>query len=480
MDQVDETIKVKKEEDLRSSIDWNFHQSESKETVPADDQIKKRTAEHPCFTSGPCLYARIHLPVAPKCNIQCNYCVRKFDCFNESRPGVTSKILSADAAFERYAKVKKHLKNLKVVGIAGPGDALANFEETKRTLELIRADDPEVTFCLSTNGLMLPFYAKELIDLGVTHFTVTLNAVNIDIGAKIYKFIHYFGKRYTGREAATILLANQLAGLRILQKYPVVTKVNCVALKGINEHHIPLVVKTMKSLGVYMTNIMPHIPITGSIFQDLPRWKGAEINELRNVCEVDMRQMRNCQQCRADAVGTLDHDLSLSDLFNECSVGDGEREGCKVLLQHSAEAGKNELTAESEKDQHLPVKRYAVATSNGKIIDMHFGEVKAFHIYDSDGREAHFVEKRVVGQYCDGDDCGANRDKWANILPAIADCQGVLAMKIGNAPKKFLRGRGIEPIVTVDTIVNAVVRAASSNYKNEEQLIDEKEISDLL
>lgn len=456
MDQVDETIKANKEE------------------------IKERTAEHPCFTSGPCVYARIHLPVAPKCNIQCNYCVRKFDCFNESRPGVTSKILSADEALGRYVKVKKHLKNLKVVGIAGPGDALANFEETERTLKLIRAFDPEVTFCLSTNGLMLPYYAKKLIDLGVTHFTVTLNAVNVDIGAKIYKFINYFGEKYTGREAATILLANQLAGLHLLQKYHAVTKVNCVALKGINEDHIPQVVKMMKTFGVYMTNIMPHIPIKGSAFQDLPRWKGIEITELRNECEVDMRQMRNCRQCRADAVGTLNNDLSLSDLFNGCPAGSRESEDYKVL-QRSDEAGKSEAAAQSEKSLCSQGKRYAVASSNGKIIDMHFGEVKTFYIYDSDGRSAHFVEKRVVGQYCNGDTCGADReDKWDTILPAITDCQGVLAMKIGNAPKKFLLSKGIEPIVTVDTITNAVVQAAGSNHKNKGQFIDEKEISDLL
>lgn len=479
MDPVNKIINATEKEDLRTSIDWQYpHHLKLDGIQSEEEEIKKRTSEHPCFTSGPCVNARIHLPIAPKCNIQCNYCVRKFDCFNESRPGVTSKVLSAEQALQRYAKVKEHLKNLKVVGIAGPGDALANIEETAKTLKMIRTYDPEVTFCLSTNGLMLPYYAKELIDLGVTHFTVTLNAINVDIGAKIYKFINYFGKKYTGREAATILLANQLAGLHLLQQYHAVTKVNCVALKGINQDHIPQVVKTLKAFGVYMTNIMPQIPIKGSVFQDLPRWEGIEITELRNECEVDMRQMRNCRQCRADAVGTLNHDLSLSDLFNGCPVGSQASEACKVL-HHSDETEKNETITQTKK--HLPVKRYAVASSNGKIIDMHFGEVKSFYIYDSDGQDAHFVEKRVVGQYCNGDACGADREeKWDKILPAINDCQGVLAMKIGNAPRKFLISKGIEPIVTVDAITNAVVQAAASIRKNQGQFIDERQISDLL
>lgn len=475
MDRVDQGTKVNDDEDLRSTIDWNFHHrlSGNKATVTGKTAVvEKRTIEHPCFSSGPCLYARIHLPVAPRCNIQCNYCVRKFDCFNESRPGVTSKVLSPDEAFARYVKVRQHLKNLKVVGIAGPGDALANFAETKRTLKLIRACDPEITFCLSTNGLMLPFYAKELVDLGVTHFTITLNAVNVDIGAKIYKFINYFGKRYTGREAATLLLANQLAGLRLLKQYNVVTKVNCVALKGINEHHIPQVIKEIKQLGVYISNIMPHIPIPGSVFQNLSKWKGMEINTLRNSCEVDLRQMRNCRQCRADAVGTLDHDLSMTDLLDGCPT-DGARSGA---------CGLTSRRSDGEDRRRLPaIKRFAVATSNGKIVDMHFGEAETFYIYDSDGQTVRLIEKRPVERYCDGlEACGVKQqDKWLGIFKAIGDCTGVLAMKIGDAPMKKLLDKGICPFVTVDTVIHAVMEAAAGQ-PDQERLSDERKIGGLL
>ena len=54
---------------------------------------------HPCFDdSARHRYARVHLPVAPRCNIQCNFCDRKMDCLNESRPGVTSSVLSPGQA----------------------------------------------------------------------------------------------------------------------------------------------------------------------------------------------------------------------------------------------------------------------------------------------------------------------------------------------------------------------------------------------
>ena len=67
--------------------------------VPWDPEQMRKIQEHPCFSEKAChAFGRCHLPVAPKCNIQCNYCVRDFDCVNESRPGVTTKVLSPDEA----------------------------------------------------------------------------------------------------------------------------------------------------------------------------------------------------------------------------------------------------------------------------------------------------------------------------------------------------------------------------------------------
>ncbi|MCI1969077.1 MAG: radical SAM protein, partial [Clostridium luticellarii] len=93
---------------------------------------------HPCFGDNSHKFARMHIPVAPECNISCNYCSRKYDCANESRPGVTSGMLSPEEALQKFKAVKSKIKNLTVVGIAGPGDALANFDEVKKSLELIR------------------------------------------------------------------------------------------------------------------------------------------------------------------------------------------------------------------------------------------------------------------------------------------------------------------------------------------------------
>ena len=95
--------------------------------VPYDVEQLRKIQEHPCFSEKAChIFGRMHLPVAPKCNIQCKYCVRDFDCVNESRPGVTSEILNPQQALERVDEVLEKYHYIKVVAIAGPGEPLAN------------------------------------------------------------------------------------------------------------------------------------------------------------------------------------------------------------------------------------------------------------------------------------------------------------------------------------------------------------------
>lgn len=403
------------------------------------EQIDEKTKNHPCYNGCATGNARMHLPVAPQCNIQCNYCVRKFDCPNESRPGVTTKVLTPEEAFEKYKVVKEKVKNLTVVGIAGPGDALANFEETKRTLELIREYDKDVTFCLSTNGLMLPKYADELCKLGVSHVTVTMNAVDVTIGAKIYKHVNYNGVRFEGVNAAAILMANQLSGLRLLVAKGIICKVNIVTLKGINDEHIPDIVKKVNEIGCYITNIMPFIQVPGSAFENHPTMSMKEINKIRLACGETMKQMYHCRQCRADAIGTLDEDKSL--VFENCHVKNEEKENDEIY-------------------------RFAISSKSGMLIDQHFGHAQEFYIYEYQNGSAVYKEKRLVKKYCEGqEECEDKDDKIERILETIKDCQGVLTARIGDMPKERLAKANIAVFTTYDRIEDGVKIAAKQMMK---------------
>jgi len=432
LDQAANAMLEKTEKGFRGELFNKFFRWQPQtQRQPANVAVKTATTSHPCFGEHACENARVHLPVAPKCNIQCNYCSRNSDCMNESRPGVSSKILSPAEAFERYTKLKATLPNLAVVGIAGPGDALANFEATRETLRLIREYDSNVLFCIATNGLLLPRYVQELKDLGVSHVTVTANAVDPTIGAKIYRHIDYMGKTYTGVEAASMLLANQLAGIEMLHSAGMICKVNCVMLKGINDSHAHEVTKVVADIGAFMTNIMPHIPVKGTAFENLERITNKEITAIRKQCSGNIRQMMQCRQCRSDAAGTLDEDISI-------------------------ELG--ELAA--SKPQGGNRRRFAVATRTGTIVDTHFGHANEFYIYESDGTGAWFVETRKVSKYCNGPECDDKEDRWESVIRAINGCEAVLALRIGPTPEKRLKENGIGVITTYERVETAVTQAA--------------------
>jgi nitrogen fixation protein NifB len=262
------------------------------------------TDRHPCFNvavKGEC--GRVHLPVAPKCNILCNYCNRKYDCVNESRPGVTSAVLKPRQAVNYLAQVLAKEPRITVAGIAGPGDPFANADETLKTVRLIREQFPDLLLCLATNGLGLPPYLDELAELAVSHITLTVNAVDPEIGAKIYSWVRDGKKIHRGLAAAEVLLERQLKSIRGLKARGLTVKVNTIIIPGINEGHVAAVAKEMAALGVDILNLMPVYPNAETPFGELPEPTPEAMAALRREAAAHLPQMHHCTRCRADAVG---------------------------------------------------------------------------------------------------------------------------------------------------------------------------------
>ncbi|HOI13332.1 MAG TPA: nitrogenase cofactor biosynthesis protein NifB [Methanoculleus sp.] len=275
--------------------------------VPYDPEQLRKISEHPCYSEKAChAFGRCHLPVAPKCNIQCNYCIRDFDCVNESRPGVTSKVLTPEEGLDLVRRVIKDYPFVKVVGIAGPGEPLAN-PETFEALRLVHEEFPHLIMCISTNGLMLPELIEELAKYDVGNVTVTLNAVDPAIGEKIYSWVDYNGKKYHGREAAELLLSQQMKGIEMAVAKKMFVKVNTVYIPGINDEHIPDIAKKVGEMGAFTFNVIPLIPQYkfAGITPPTPKEK----REMQDRCAPFIKQMRHCARCRADAIGRLGQDV---------------------------------------------------------------------------------------------------------------------------------------------------------------------------
>ena len=280
-----------------------------------DEKMKARIEKHPCYSEeAHHHYARMHVAVAPACNIQCNYCNRKYDCANESRPGVVSELLTPEEAAHKVLVIAGKIPQMTVLGIAGPGDPLANPEKTFRTFELIADKAPDIKLCLSTNGLMLPDYVDRIKQLNVDHVTITINMVDPKVGEKIYPWVHYRRKRYRGIEGVKILHERQMEGLQALREADILCKVNSVMIPGVNDEHLAEVDEVIRANGAFLHNIMPLIsaPEHGTHF-GLTGQRGPtpkELKSLQDKCSGNMKMMRHCRQCRADAVGLLGEDRS--------------------------------------------------------------------------------------------------------------------------------------------------------------------------
>jgi len=253
---------------------------------------------HPCFGATQ-NKGRIHLPVCPGCNIECNFCDRKINDY-EKRPGVAATILTPQEASEIVNKAKELCPEITVVGIAGPGDTLTT-NKALETFALIHDSHPEMIKCMSTNGLLLNERAEEVIKAGVKTLTVTVNAVNPEILSKIVSSIFYHGQRYIGVEAAEILIQNQLEGIKKVSQAGITVKVNSVLINGINRDHIKEIAKTVSKCGAALYNIIPLIP--QHKFSDFTEPDCLDIDGARREAQVYIDVFRHCQRCRADAAG---------------------------------------------------------------------------------------------------------------------------------------------------------------------------------
>ncbi|MFM2481673.1 nitrogenase cofactor biosynthesis protein NifB [Celerinatantimonas sp. YJH-8] len=425
------------------------HQScqsgQSTSTFPRS--VMEQVANHPCYsTTGSHRFARMHLAVAPACNIQCNYCNRKFDCSNESRPGVVSELLSPTQALRKAKYVASKIPQLSVIGIAGPGDPLANPHKTFRTLELLRQEMPDIRLCLSTNGLALPDLIPRIIDVGVEHVTITINTLDAYLAADIYEWVIFNGRKYRGVEAGQLLIDRQMEGLRKLLEHKVLVKVNSVLIPRINRDHLPVLSQELFRNQVFLHNVMPLIakPEHGTVFglNQEAEPTAEQLEDVRQKCGHNVAQMRHCQQCRADAIGMLGEDRSQQ--FNLNQLPEEETDYLPVMQKRAQiQADLVSAGAASEDNAYL----VAVASDNGEQINQHFGHAKSFMIYSVGDEGVHFVQRRQVPQYCDGSEHCDDDESKMDTFTLLADIDAVFCCRIGLSPWEKLEQQKCEPVI---------------------------------
>ncbi|MGB5831128.1 MAG: nitrogenase cofactor biosynthesis protein NifB [Thiohalocapsa sp.] len=452
------------------------------------EQIRAKVHDHPCFSEDAHHhYARMHVAVAPACNIQCHYCNRKYDCSNESRPGVVSEVMTPEQAVKKTLAVAAEIPQMTVLGIAGPGDPLANPERTLATFRALSETAPDIKLCVSTNGLALPDLVDEICQHNIDHVTITINCVDPEIGAKIYPWIFWNGRRIKGIKGARILIEQQQKGLQMLADRGVLVKVNSVMIPGVNDQHLKEVSRIVKAKGAFLHNVMPLIaePEHGT-FYGIMGQRGpshGELQALQDACSEDgagdMAMMRHCRQCRADAVGMLGEDRGAEFTLEKVEQMDIDyaaamRRRAEVhaaieanrsaqqqhrnetfipltALKRPTASGPIPVSAPSSApvNQMRPV-LMAVATDGRGVINQHFGHAREFLVYEAAGHgnvvDVRFIGTRKVALYCAGDDtCGDAETALAGTIRTLAGCEVVLCSRIGYEPWGELEAAGILP-----------------------------------
>jgi nitrogen fixation protein NifB len=385
------------------------------------------TNNHPCFSEGARHRAgRIHLPVAPKCNMQCNYCNRDFECVNESRPGVSGAILLPLQAADYLDEVLERIKNISVVGIAGPGDPFANPEQTLVTLHLVRERHPEMMLCVATNGLALADYVDELADLKVSHVTVTVNAVDPAVAEKIYAWARLKNRVYRGADAARVILESQQEAIRRLKAKGITVKINTVIIPGINDDHVVEVARQMAALKADIFNAIPMYHVAGTPFADIAPPAREKVERLRKAAGSYLPQMSHCSRCRADAAGMI-----------------GEKQNDEIM----------DLLQQASLPQRSPERPYvAVASMEGLFVNQHLGEAAGLWIFGMRDGKMVLIERRSTPP------CGGGPERWDAMSLLLRDCNTVLASGIGPSPLAILERSGVN-VVVMDGLAKEGVEA---------------------
>lgn len=272
--------------------------------------MRQSLKTHPCFSEEAHLkYGRIHLPVSPSCNIQCAFCKRGIHK-SERVPGCTNRILSPDEALAILGKALELCPEIRVAGVAGPGDTLAT-DHAFLTFMLIKEYYPHILRCLSTNGLLLRDKIEDIKRAEINSITVTINSITPEIQNEINEFIIYNNQIIRGIEAQKILIDAQLEGIRrAAQETDATIKINTVLIPGLNEKEIGGIAKAASEAGAVIHNIIPLIP--QQKMADKPKPNCDELYSARMASAAYLDVFHHCKHCRADAAGVMgkNHDIS--------------------------------------------------------------------------------------------------------------------------------------------------------------------------
>lgn len=115
--------------------------------------------------------------------------------------------------------------------------------------------------------------------------------------------------------------------------------------------------------------------------------------------------------------------------------------------------------------------KIAVASTDGKVVNQHFGKADQFYIIRVDDQSKYeLTELRELPPVCQGGD--HDDDAMQRNIKALADCEYVLVSRIGQRAENELQGQGIGVYVIPDMIEDALNKLIS--YVEIDKIINDR------
>ena len=354
---------------------------------------------HPCFgSSAKASVARMHLPVAPRSNARSRF----------APDSKNAAAISPEAAITALEHAVAEGKEIKVVGITGPGDPLTTFDLSYAALNLVKSRFPEMALCITTLGFNGENYAEKLAELEISHITVLVDAVDPAIAETIYAWIRPSTKTVPLPEAAKILVEEQARAIKAFKKAGLTVKVN-TTLYNENIEHIENIAKAVKEYGADIMGIIPFTPEEDSEFSAVSK---EQVETARTLASKHIELMEAWAKC-----------------------------GAEVTVPPTS-------TLPSPTKERPNV---AVVSSTGMDIDLHLGHAHQVLIYGprADGL-ACLLETRPAPEP------GGGSSRWEDLAETLSDCFALLTSSAGEKPRQILNSKGVRVIISEENVEGTV------------------------
>lgn len=189
----------------------------------------------------------LRISVTDRCNLKCLYCMPEY--------GIEQKPPCEILTFEEIAKIVKLAVSIGINKIKITGGEPLVRKGLPRLIGLISSLAGLKDLCLTTNGVLLEKYAKELKIAGLKKLNISIDTLD----TQKYEYITRFGK-----------LKDVLRGIDAASEAGFFIKLNVVIMKGLNDNEILDFVRFGKErhIIVRFIELMP-IANTSILHQDL-------------------------------------------------------------------------------------------------------------------------------------------------------------------------------------------------------------------